>query len=434
VIVCSNQIEVIVRQLLSFVTVVLSLPSLASAQPVKVVDIEPRFDFPAPQAGLESLRDRQDLSGMRRHAWRVFEGLTQPVDPHTPVWITWHTRIEIFPQGLMIQKRRKESKLNETPFFTELEPPLQLVDKRISLDGDRNVLSGIYFNHSAFLHIQHDHTWFGEKVQLQVPPSIERLNKWFDDHPAEADVAARQIPPFPRDSIAVKVMWKPVHQSGLTEMAVWDVDSYSSSHFNSRPELNKRVVHIDPSGSTFRCPGSAVQSALPARPRPGVTDINDFYYRPVCSEAEAEVASAVAKVPVEVNDYIVLVGFHFTTKEIPDWVWATAWWHDRPREGPYAKDRPLTLRAPWNHYLLNVAFDAETPKQPDGSPRICFNPWLEGSFPDGPVSNCMACHRLSTFPKTDILPVNRGALPPDHQFFVGRTKLDFLWSLAIRTQ
>ena len=63
---------------------------------------------------------------------------------------------------------------------------------------------------------------------------------------------------------------------------------------------------------------------------------------------------------------------------------------------------------------MQVAFDAETPKTSDGAPHVCFNPWLEGRFPDGgqgggTASNCLACHRRASYPAVAFLPVTRGA-------------------------
>jgi hypothetical protein len=131
---------------------------------------------------------------------------------------------------------------------------------------------------------------------------------------------------------------------------------------------------------------------------------------------------------------MILVGLHFTTKEMVDWTWTTLWWHDMPDRGRFASGRPHSVKNEWAHYLMDVSYDMDLPRERDGSPHICFNPWLEGLFPGGYTSNCMTCHRLAVWPgksvPANLLPVTRGKLSADHPLFSGKAKLDFLWSLA----
>ena len=107
-------------------------------------------------------------------------------------------------------------------------------------------------------------------------------------------------------------------------------------------------------------------------------------------------------------------------------------------------------------------YDTErlTPWEPDYAQKICFNPYLEGTFPNGTVSNCMRCHRTAVYkPKgtgecgsggkngayklsllercTDTEP-KQGALPncacqlPEEckTYFDGTLQTDFIWSIA----
>jgi hypothetical protein len=94
----------------------------------------------------------------------------------------------------------------------------------------------------------------------------------------------------------------------------------------------------------------------------------------------------------------ILVGIHVITREIRNWVWATFWWHDVPDAGPWAAERPASLKSPWNHYLMNVAYDMDLPRETDARPHIAYNPYLEGFLTDGVVSNCVTCHRRATWP------------------------------------
>jgi hypothetical protein len=142
---------------------------------------------------------------------------------------------------------------------------------------------------------------------------------------------------------------------------------------------------------------------------------------------------------VRAGDFLALVAVHVATREVADWIWATAWWHDAPDDGPHAAGRPEALRGPWRRYLLDVAFDETSPAESDGTPHVAFNPWLEARFPDGghgggTASNCLACHRRASWPGTNFLPVTRGAADAarDPAFAPGRLSTQFLWSIALR--
>src|SRR5262249_10913787 len=124
--------------------------------------------------------------------------------------------------------------------------------------------------------------------------------------------------------------------------------------------------------------------------------------------------------PLQAGDYVVFAGGHLTTKEIDDWVWATFWWHDRPNNGPFASDRPDSVKGVWRNYLMNASFDSITPRESDNGPHVTFNPWIEARFQDGVegfgsglVSNCMNCHNRATRPAEFFLPIRRG--DPDLQ-------------------
>jgi hypothetical protein len=112
----------------------------------------------------------------------------------------------------------------------------------------------------------------------------------------------------------------------------------------------------------------------------------------------------------------VLVGAHITTKALPDWTWATFWWHDGP------SDAPAEVTGAARHYRMCAAFEAGEP---------CFNPWLEGRFPDGDTSSCLTCHQRAVVGATDYLPVTHGRLAPDDPYFRGRLATDFVWSIAL---
>jgi hypothetical protein len=128
---------------------------------------------------------------------------------------------------------------------------------------------------------------------------------------------------------------------------------------------------------------------------------------------------------------VVLLGMHISTKEIPDWVWATLWWHDRPDEGPYAAGRPARLEGAARNYLMDVTFSATDTK---GAPQPVMNPWLEARFPDGVHSNCLTCNRREALGTMEYLPVTRQDTPVTDPYFTDKTQTDMVWSLALEAR
>jgi len=53
------------------------------------------FDFPADQAKLLAARDAGDVAAMRRHAWSVFAGFTQPAKGGGAIFETWFRGDEV---------------------------------------------------------------------------------------------------------------------------------------------------------------------------------------------------------------------------------------------------------------------------------------------------------------------------------------------------
>jgi hypothetical protein len=204
------------------------------------------------------------------------------------------------------------------------------------------------------------------------------------------------IPEFPRAAIAIKLVWYPVHAHRATMLPVWDG------------------------------PTRAGRNPDTAWPRRVPIDVNDFIHTELHAGAELAAARAATRdATLEPGDHMVLLGMHVTTKEIPDWVWATLWWHDRPAAGPYAAGRPAELTGAAAHYLMDVAYSDAHP---------CMNPWLEARFPGGATSNCLACHQRAALGATDYLPVTRARLPEGDPYFRGKITTDFVWSLALEAR
>ena len=192
---------------------------------------------------------------------------------------------------------------------------------------------------------------------------------------ARRDIAS--FPAFPPDAAIVKLVWYPLPQGGSIELPVWDGDAPRDTG-NPTRTWSRTVTITD-------------------------ANLDDFIH----------------------DDHLLLVGAHVATKALPDWTWATFWWHDRPDDGPFAAGRPDTVRAAARHYLMNAAFTADEP---------CFNPYLEARFVDGESSSCLACHRRAIVGATTYLPVTHGRLPDDDPYFRGHIPTDYVWSLALEAR
>ncbi len=233
------------------------------------------------------------------------------------------------------------------------------------------------------------------------------------------------IPDFPDAAITLKAVWYPVHREGVTELPVWDGEPIRTGGNPSRTW--SRSVIVDPS-SEEPTSGEVDEVVDGVHHVP----LDAFIHRPLATVDEVAAARQVAHDPtLEIGDHVVLVGMHISTREIPDWVWVTLWWHDRADDGPYAVGRPASLDGAACSYLLDVAVSASTPKEPDGSPHVAMNPYLEARFPDGVHSNCVACHRRAALGTSEYLPVTRGDTAPTDPYFADKTTTDMVWTLAL---
>jgi hypothetical protein len=171
-----------------------------------------------------------------------------------------------------------------------------------------------------------------------------------------------------------------------------------------------------------------------------------FYYVPLRTQKDVDALPADIKLlgspGISPGDFLVLVGLHITTKEIPQWTWATFWWDNHSRSDWHSLGRPHRIGTPWNHYLMNVTLNGMTPVEQDGGPKICFNPFLETNVTNGVISNCLLCHSKAAFgsvPRAtgyDLGVLGRDGKslasgnPPMPDYFDKMVSTDFLWSLA----
>jgi hypothetical protein len=256
----------------------------------------------------------------------------------------------------------------------------------------------------------------------------------------------KTVPPFPATASVVMTGWWPIDARGLTPMPVWDGESTDLKVGGNGYTTWKRVVVVRPSKSGESVPSTTVIFAGKTFPVDRQIPLDDLVHfrvdRATASRLMADTGARKAAVlalgrPLRAGDFLALVGMHMFAAESSTGTWATFWWHDRPTEGPYAKDRPSAVRGVWRNYLMDTAFDAVLPREADGAAKICFNPWFEARFPDGEsgtgvTSNCVNCHSRASYPTIAFLPIRRGTPQPadDPAYAEGRLRTGQLWSVA----
>jgi hypothetical protein len=411
------------------------------------------FGFPQAQQQLLRYRDSQDIAAMRRHGWQIWAAMTQPTPSGFPIFLTWYQVSDVFGQ---------EPGRDRRLFAPEFRVPSQ---KTLG-DGDA-ILSFNVYNAPLRDHVrQHNY---------QLKATLAALVGHATD-----------VQPFPDNSIAVKTVWWPVRQDSLTAFPVWDdmpthplewgrgvqdlikMGFFTQLSPQQREELATherdgndfetftRVVAIDPSrtdvpaketaevlfydpqDTTLQSNAKRTARVVPLR-RFLHVQINDRYTVDLINGLPLtdQITTRFWRRPFRLGDYVAFVAAHVTTREIPDWAWATFWWHDTPDATPYGADRPKTVVDMFRNYRMNVTYSGDTPREPDGSPHVAFNPYLEAAFSFGPKSNCIACHQravLSTEGSGPVFPVIRGQLSKQDPLFAGKVRLDFLWSLAFETK
>jgi len=323
---------------------------------------------PAPdKAVILSARDRDDQNTLRAHGWKLWQRIQDS-------WESWP---------------RSDVVLGETDrIFRELQP--FEVHGRVERET-APLMFQVIFDPIAAAHVDRYH--------------LARKTT-FRSHAA--------IPDFPDAAILLKAVWYPVHREGVTKLPVWDGEQPIADGNPTRTW--SRSVVIDPRVE---------------EPTSGFDDddhhvpLDAFIHRELTTWDEVDAARRVARDPtLAIGDHVVLVGMHISTREIPDWVWVTLWWHDRPEDGPYAAVRPALAGAA-RSYLLDAASSVQ---------HVAMNPYLEARFPDGLHSNCLACHRRAALGTDQYLPVVRGDTPATDPYFADKTTTDLVWTLALEAR
>jgi hypothetical protein len=400
------------------------------APPPGYFDIPAGFDFPADKQTLEQYRTSVNVSAQRVHAWNVFAGMTQPTpDGKLAIFETWFPEDDTFQAGepLALTARRAVPLFRVPNQFRE--PPGPPAAAAVPQEP---LVSLVLYNFAAYNHVRTNRLF-----QKTVLDGLAQTGA-----PDPKIPANRTIPPFPANAVSLKTVWWPVAKDRITPMPVWDPETNPLNPDGNPYQNWTRVVAIDPTRSTTTDDDTVPVDFL-GKPFPNAhrVGLRSFHLKTVDDQMAAglnqnsRLGPFIVRLlgrPIQSGDFLAFAGTHLTTKEIDDWVWATFWWHDRPNNGPFAADRPASLKGVWRQYLMNTAYDPNLPRESGGGAHITFNPWLEAKFKQGLVSNCMNCHNRASWPQDiSFLPVQRGDpdLKNDRAFASGRLRVDFLWSL-----
>ncbi len=428
------------------------IPEVDLGIPLAYTPAAQGFGYPASEQTLATYLANGDVAAMRAHAWDVWAALTAPSSSNVPVMLTWYQNSEIFGAGTIAQPRTFVPRFLAGPpdSLGDGNPPISL-----------NVYNQAYRDH----------------VRANGYQWRRTLTRLVGVQPVVVD--------FPADAIAVKTVWWPVRSDGLTAFPVWDSEptrpitwgigislladqgffgpltpeqkAEIDSHESQGNEWGtfQRVVAIDPSHTTLPAgettqilffDSNDVTLQANAVRTANVVPLSRFFRVRATDAATVQRLNQglIGQITQRFwgrqftqQDYLALVAVHVTTREAPDWVWVTLWWHDMPDDPPYGQDRPATVQPPFDQFRMEVAQSADIPVASDGSPHITFNPYLEAGFALGTQSNCIGCHQRATWTATgpgEVYPVHRGSMSPDDPYFAGKLQTHLLWSLVFRPQ
>jgi len=395
---------------------------------------------------------------MRAHAWAILSSLTQGGLHSTPDWETtdWQGKCAV---GLGNTNCQPNKLAKGTPILSIMETPVELKSIVTSDQAKAFQVSSVLYNHAAVQFIKSQH--------LAEGGHWKRL---LHEHRAASGEAA---PRFNRGALVVKEIFEAVSTCDSmvpncrSKLYVWNPQKVTSQAIAPDIQFPQVVnwtqsvldVNLDP---TSPCAKSRVYPIVSANDHAALPDqipLSCFHYIPVSPGATSPLkvgAGIVANSPGWVpksNAYLVLVGFQIASAEAPDWVWSTFWWTNDPRSDIRAQDQPASIAAsgPWSFFSMDTTMSADLPLEAtDHGPKIIYNPYLEGSVNNGPVSNCLYCHQRAVIRKGEqhvesdiasgsprrcalVSPQTLGCagLPSYGDSYRDAIRTNFLWSIAI---
>jgi hypothetical protein len=377
--------------------------------------------FPAPAIDMQFLAREIHLPKakrtLREHAWKLLSLVTQPVHPacYQPIFESWENRAAAFSSDNNLSNKNAGR-----PTFRVLEVTPKLRAQTSSPAAGRT-FSTAYFNPSTVKTLK------GSAGNLLSAKYLNQLRAQLPQSQGSVQ--------FERTSVVVKPVWRVISRDpGSLCLPVWDSEQEVRGGGGVPESAWKRNVVVThplaqkPKHLPADCGSPGKPVFVPAQ----------RFYGALLTESDTVDGGGAFKA----GDAIILLGLHIITKEMPDWIWMTFWWHPEPGHSIFGSGtRPVGLREPWLNYRMDVTISEEMESDPFvKGERIIFNPYLEAGLPPthpakpgGTASNCISCHSRAVWPgrKRPLNPghIFRGHVNPD--FFRERLKLDFLWSMVL---
>jgi hypothetical protein len=216
----------------------------------------------------------------------------------------------------------------------------------------------------------------------------------------------------------VKTFWRIVPLHGPAVLGLWEWGDINNFPYQAYESDWKRHV--------------CVYRSLPAQEDPACPAVAADQFYSLIVKDSAEFPCLNCKTKPNPGDQVILIAMHITTKEVPDWVWATFWWRglDRTNGGEWYNDnaqRPDNLKGFWTNYSMNTTLSLYNRDQStETRDSAMFNPYIEGAS-EGTDSNCLRCHNQARIAES---PQFRREL--ELEFLEGTLRTDFLWSLAFK--
>lgn len=434
--------------------VILSTTAFARAYPAP-----PLRTYPSSSQKIYGWINTMDNASMRAHAWDIWESINTTSPDSMPVWETWFSGYEIFADTTPLEVRvRTKDFAFPSQFFHA-----SVVKQSIPNSPNEKVTSFNRYSPSLARYIYgHD---------LYKKSRLNQINDSFNI--AKTNPAGRllttSIDTIDAASFALKPVFQFISGNSPTAIPYWaGITVWSTTNLiNPTPGTWRQCVVVDPS-ETLKPGTTAKMSCNAEAPQDWpVVSLNDFYHFEI-TQAIADSFSMFAATSgdevgqnnqsdstsvvdmVKAGNIAMLMAMHVTGKEINNWTWQTFWWSADNQNPIYGKDRPATLKSPWNNYNMNLAYymvsPPGTPK--GGEPVVTFNPYLETNLFGvlkadvssrdsihwyGVFSNCMSCHRMAAWEISNYIP-NGNIDPADPVLFSKNTKTDFLWSIPVRAR
>ena len=406
-------------------------------------DFPAGYDYPA-TTELEDAIAREDRGRLEEHARSLWNGINQQRKGQ-PWWRAWETAGTLFEpkcSSLKQQRGRLEGERIKGPTY-HLNEVVKY--KHPTFDFNKICDGPVHQNNGDILIVDVSYNpaaaaWVREQ-RLNDSRVLDKLREGGES----------SILPFPAESIVTKHMYWPVKNGSVpTAIPVWARPENPDKPVTYRGyETWDNVVAVSPKPEAEFATVTYLYgvSDIPNR-TDGKTEgpivmlaptlpIDAFIYHQVTEEEYSTLsendrvlldlsASWAYGGTFEPNDYLVSVAMHINTREIPAWTLQSIWWE--PPSDTYKEPYRLVV--------------SDGLREPDGSVRDAFNPFIELAARHPVLTDCRNCHIRAGWqvaggtPKPSYkYPENYGELdwiPPDAPEFKGITMLDFQWSTADR--